>query len=178
MGCRGRREGRKEKFRSTKKENNSWKIGNEFIYYCWRQKLQLQESASKCLERTHGMEGRISLLQVGWWGHAYSLLLFCLCLEFLVLFRSRLLLTYSPQALYWFILLLLLLLSSSSKKQHKRCQRLKGFGLIAVSSHFRLLSDWWRNQSWWRKLHENLMQPVMHWLEIFCCCNLTFQLCS
>ncbi len=39
-------------------------------------KLQLQEFASKCLERTHGMEGRISLLQVGRWGHAYSLLLF------------------------------------------------------------------------------------------------------
>jgi hypothetical protein len=31
--------------------------------------------------------------------------------------------------------------SSSSKKQQKRSQKLKGFGLIAVSSHFRLLSD-------------------------------------
>jgi len=119
MGCRGRREGRKEKFRSTKKENNSWKIGNEFIYYCWRQKLQLQESASKCLERTHGMEGRISLLQVGWWGHAYSLLLFCLCLEFLVLFRSRLLLTLPrlfTDSFFCFFFFFLLLLKSSTKE--------------------------------------------------------------
>ncbi len=44
-----------------------------------------------------------------------------------------------------------LLSSSSSMKQQKRSQKLKGFGLIAVSSHFRLLSDWWRNQSLMKK---------------------------
>ncbi len=126
MGCRGRREGRK------KGRKNSVARRRKQLLEDWKRiclllltpNLQLQESASKCLERTHGMEGRISLLQVVWWGHAYSLLLFfffCLCLEFLVLFRSRLLLTYSPQALYCFILLLLLLLLllKSSKKEAK-----------------------------------------------------------
>jgi hypothetical protein len=120
-GCRGRREGRKEKFRSTKKGTTLGRSETN-LFTAVDAKIAVT-GICKQVSGTNTRHGRQDFAAAG--GVVGSCILavafffFCLCLEFLVLFRSRFLLTYllSPGSLllhsfassssFFFLLLLL-----------------------------------------------------------------------
>jgi hypothetical protein len=108
-----------ENFRSTKKETTLGRLETN-LFTTVDAKIAVT-GICKQVSGTNTWHGRQDFAAAG--GVVGSCILavafFCLCLEFLVLFRSRLLLTYSPQALYCFILLLLLLLLKRSQKEAK-----------------------------------------------------------